>query len=49
MILEDLVLLKLILLKISKNVHLQILGPEPLSNSFNFKYFKNYLKVKIET
>ena len=31
---------------IKKNVHLQILGPEPLSNSFNFKYFKNYLKGK---
>ena len=26
-----------------KNSHLQILGPEPLSDSFNFKYFKEYL------
>ena len=25
------------------NLHLKNLGPEPLSNSFDFKYFKNYL------
>ena len=25
------------------NLHLKSLGPEPLGNSFDFKYFKNYL------
>ena len=25
------------------NLHLKNLGPEPLGNSFNYKYFKNYL------
>ena len=29
--------------KIKINKHLKILGPEPMSNFFNFKYVKNYL------
>ena len=29
--------------QIKQNPHLKNLGPEPLSNSFDFKYFKNYL------
>ena len=29
--------------QLKHNLHLKNLGPEPLSNSFDFKYFKNYL------
>ena len=29
--------------QLNDNFHLKNLGPEPLSNSFDFKYFKNYL------
>ena len=29
--------------KINKNSHLVFLGPEPLSENYNFKYFKNYI------
>ena len=32
--------------KISKNIHLKNLGPEPLKSDFNFKYFKSYIKKK---
>ncbi len=31
---------------IYKNKHIKILGPEPLGNSFNLKYFKKYLLGK---
>tara|TARA_B100000963_G_scaffold293140_1_gene263485 strand:+ start:196 stop:1065 length:870 start_codon:yes stop_codon:yes gene_type:complete len=31
---------------INKNIHLRNLGPEPLNQSFNYQYFKNYLKGK---
>jgi formamidopyrimidine-DNA glycosylase len=31
------------------NLHLKNLGPEPLGNSFDFKYFKNYLINKNRT
>ena len=30
--------------KLKDNLHLKILGPEPLKNSFSYKYFKNYIK-----
>ena len=30
--------------KYKSNPHLKILGPEPLENKFNFKYFKSYVK-----
>ena len=29
--------------QLQNNLHLKNLGPEPLGNSFDFKYFKNYL------
>ena len=29
--------------ELKNNLHLKNLGPEPLGNSFDFKYFKNYL------
>jgi len=29
---------------LEKNAHLKILGPEPLANTYNLKYFKNYIK-----
>ena len=29
--------------ELKHNIHLKNLGPEPLRNSFDFKYFKNYL------
>ncbi len=29
--------------QLKHNLHLKNLGPEPLGNSFNFKYFKNYI------
>jgi formamidopyrimidine-DNA glycosylase len=29
--------------QLKQNFHLKNLGPEPLGNSFDFKYFKNYL------
>ena len=29
--------------KFKRNTHLSSLGPEPLENVFNFKYFKNYI------
>ena len=32
--------------KIKKNKHLKLLGVEPLSENFNYKYFKNYLNFK---
>ena len=32
--------------KVNENEHIKILGPEPLSNSFNSKYFKKYLSGK---
>ena len=35
--------------KIYKNKHLKILGPEPLSESFNIKYFREYLLGKSRT
>ena len=31
------------------NLHLKNLGPEPLGNSFNFEYFKNYLNNRNRT
>ena len=34
---------------IEKNIHLKILGPEPLKNSFNFVYFKNYISGRNRT
>ncbi len=34
---------------IYKNKHIKILGPEPLSDSFNFYYFKKYLLGKSKT
>ncbi len=34
---------------IEKNLHLKILGPEPLKDDFNFLYFKNYLKGRNRT
>ena len=41
MMLENLDLLKLTLpKKIKNNKHIKLLGPEPLSKEFNFKYFK---------
>ena len=46
MMLENLVLLNLIIKKLRKNLILKFLGPEPLENIFNFKYFKNYIKEK---
>ena len=30
--------------RLKKNQHLEILGPEPLESTFDFKYFKNYVK-----
>ncbi len=42
--------IKIILIKdIEKNIHLKILGPEPLKNSFNFVYFKNYISGRNRT
>ena len=32
--------------KLKDNRHLKMLGPEPLKNIFNFKYFKNYIEKK---
>jgi formamidopyrimidine-DNA glycosylase len=32
--------------KYKENPHLKILGPEPLENVFNLKYFKNHIKGK---
>ena len=32
--------------KLSNNVHLKKLGPEPFNKEFNFEYFKNYLVGK---
>ena len=32
--------------KYKANLHLKILGPEPLQNNFNFNYFKDYIKKK---
>ena len=29
--------------EIKNNIHIKSLGPEPLSNKFNFKYFKKYI------
>ena len=29
-----------------KNLHLKTLGPEPLQDDYNFKYFKNFIKGK---
>ena len=34
---------------LQKNLHLKYLGPEPLEKSFNFQYFKKYLKGKKRT
>ena len=35
--------------ELKNNIHLKTLGPEPLSNKFNFKYFKEYLKNRNRT
>ena len=35
--------------ELNHNLHLKYLGPEPLSESFNFKYFKNYLSNRNRT
>ncbi len=35
--------------KLLQNKHLKILGPEPLSKNFNFKYFKSKIKGKKQT
>jgi len=32
--------------KFKQNQHLKLLGPEPLKQSFNFQYFKNYIAGK---
>ena len=32
-----------------KNSHLKILGPEPLENDYNFRYFKEYIKGRNRT
>ena len=32
--------------KVKNNKHIKLLGPEPLSKEFNFKYFKFFLKGK---
>ncbi|MDC0903252.1 bifunctional DNA-formamidopyrimidine glycosylase/DNA-(apurinic or apyrimidinic site) lyase [Pelagibacteraceae bacterium] len=32
--------------KLRENKHLKFLGPEPLENIFNYKYFKNYIQGK---
>ena len=34
------------LANLDQNVHLKFLGPEPLSNKFNIRYFKSYIKGK---
>ena len=34
---------------LEQNTHLKYLGPEPLSNKFNFEYFKNYIKRRERT
>ena len=34
---------------LEQNTHLKCLGPEPLSNKFNFEYFKNYIKRRERT